>query len=262
MRTLLIIMILICAFPAFSQAQTKAKAKSTHKSPVVTESTGTAQIIHQTEITLQEHQQKLELEQKAIEKKLARLASKNQKSAQANREKLKNRLKTLAATLKSIKRDRKTVAATQKAYQPKFGSLLSIQAREKDVKKQSLTQRDILAIEVSEPSKSAIMAEILSKTDEKRLMQIVTVLIDHTGTMDASEKEYWRNLPPSIPFEHRFRLLEILATERQKLASLEKTCKSDMQQLNKRHIAEWEKINAKGTGDKKGPVRKPKGHRP
>lgn len=259
MRAFLIIMILICAFPAFSQAQPKTKA--THKSPVAAKNNGTVQIIHQTEITLQGHQQALELEKKATEKKLARLAAKNQKSAQANREQLKNRLKTLEAMLKSIKRDKKTVAAARNDYQKKFGSLLSVQAQEKSAKKQSPTQRDILAIEVSEPSKSAIMAEILSKTDEKRLMQIVTILIDHTGTMDSAEKEYWRNLPPATPFEHRFRLLEILATERQKLAALERTCKSDIQQLNNHHLAEWGKVNAKGATNKKSPVRKPKGHR-
>lgn len=258
MRTLLIIMILICAFPAYSQAQTKAKA--THKSPVATGDTGTVQIIRQTEITLQAHQQALELEKKATEKKLARLATKNQKSAQANREQLKNRLKTLDATLKSIKRDTKTVAAARNDYQKKFGSLLSIQAQEKGTKKQPPTQRDIIAIEVSEPSKSAIMAEILNKTDEKRLLQIVTILIDHTGTMDKTEKEYWRNLPPATPFEHRFRLLEILATERQKLAALERTCKSDIQQLNNHHLAEWGKVNAKGASEKKGAPRKPRGH--
>lgn len=257
MRALLLIMILICAFPASSQAQTKAKA--THKSPVAAENTGTAQIIHQTEITLQAHQQALDLEKKATEKKLARLAAKNQKSAQANREQLKNRLKTLEATLKSIKRDTKTVAAARNDYQKKFGSLVSVQAQEKGAIKQS-PQRDILAIEVSEPSKSAIMAEILNKTDEKRLMQIVAILIDHTGTMDSAEKEYWRNLPPSTPFEHRFRLLEILATERQKLAALERTCKSDIQQLNNHHLAEWGKVNAKGVSEKKGAPRKPKGH--
>ncbi|MCX5874840.1 MAG: hypothetical protein NT087_00810 [Deltaproteobacteria bacterium] len=260
MRALLIIMILICAFPAYSQAQTKATA--THKKPVAPENTGTAQIIHQTEITLQEHQQALELEKKATEKKLARLAAKNQKSAQANREQLKNRLKTLEATLKSIKRDTKIVAAARNDYQKKFDSLVSVQAQEKGAKKQSLTQRDIIAIEASEPSKSAIIAEILNKTDEKRLMQIVTILIDHTGTMDKTEKEYWRNLPPATPFEHRFRLLEILATERQKLAALERTCNSDIQQLNKHHLAEWGKVTAKGATDKKAPVRKPKGHRP
>ena len=258
MRTLLAIMILISAFPAFSQAQGQA----THKRPVISENKGTVQIIRQTEITLQEHQQTLELEKKTTEKKLARLVAKNQKSAQANREQLKNRLKTLKATLKSIKRDKKIVAAAKNEYQRKFGSLVSMQAREKDSKKQPLTQRDIIAIEVSEPSKNAIMAEILSKTDENRLMQIVTILIDHTGTMDNAEKEYWRNLPPATPFEHRFRLLEILATERQKLAALERTCKSEIQQLNKHHLAEWDKVNGKGAGDKKGPVRKPKGHRP
>lgn len=253
-------MILLCAFPALSQAKTKAKPA--HKSPVATKNTETIQLIHQTEITLQRHQQALEIEKKATEKKLARLTAKNQKSAQANQEQLKSRLKNMEAALKSIKRDRKTVAAAQNDYQKKFGSLVSIQAQEKSAKKQSLTQRDIVAIEASEPSKNAMIAEILSKTDEKRLMQIVTILIDHTGTMDKTEKEYWRNLPPSTPFEHRFRLLEILATERQKLAALERTCKSDIQQLNKHHLAEWEKVNGKGATDKKVPVRKPKGHRP
>jgi len=239
-------MILICAFPAFSQAQT------THKRPVIAEDKGTAQLIRRTESTLQEHQQTLELEKKATEKKLARLTPKKQKSAQANREKLKNRLKTLEATLKSIKRDKKTLASTRNDYQKKFGSLDTMQAREKEFKKQPLAaQRDLLAIELSEPSKNTIIDEILNKKDGKRLMQIVTILIDHTGTMDAAEKEYWRNIPPDTPFEHRFKLLEILATERQKLAALERIHKSDIQQLSKRHMAEWEKICTKGAGDKK-----------
>lgn len=253
MKTLLIILTLICAFPSFSQAQT------THKRPLIAEDKGTAQIIRQTENTLQDHQQTLELEKKATEKKLARLAAKNQKSAQAAREKLKNRLKALNATLKSIQRDKKTLASTRNEYQKKFGSPATMQAREKEFKKQPLAaQRDILAIELSEPSKNAIMAEILNKKDDKRLMQIVTILIDHTGTMDAPEKEYWRNLPPDIPFEHRFRLLEILATERQKLAALERTHKSDIQQLNKQHMAEWERVCAKSAGDKKRPASKAK----
>ena len=246
MKTLLIILSLLCAFPALSQA------KDSGKRPVTAENNGTPQLIQQTENTLQEHQKTLEVEKKATEKKLARLASKNQKSAQADREKLKNRLKKLEATLKSIQRDKKTLAATRDAYQKKFGSPAAMQAREKDFKKQPLaTQRDILAIELSEPSKNAVMAEILDKKDEKRLMQIVRILIDHTGTMDAPEKKYWRNLPPDIPFEHRFRLLEILATERQKLAALEKTYKSDIQQLSTQHMAEWQRVCAKGAGDKK-----------
>lgn len=258
MRTLLVIMILIFACPAFSQAQVKA----THKRPVIVEATGTPQIIRQSEITLQEHQQALELEKQDTEKKLKHLSSKKQKSAQANQEKLKNRLKTLEATLKSIKRDQKKLAATRNEYQPKFGSLLSIQAREKKGIKQLLTQRDIIAIEISEPSKNAIMAEISSNNDDNRLAQIVKVLIDHTKTMDASEKDYWRNLPPSTPFEHRFRLLEILATERQKLAALERACTADVQQLNKHHATEWDRVRAKGTTDKKSPPPKRKGHRP
>ncbi len=258
MRMLLVILIFLFACPAFSQAQVKA----TKKHPVLTESTGTAQIIRQSEITLQEHQQALELEKRETEKKLKRLSSKKQKSAQANQEKLKSRLKTLEATLKSIKREQKKLATIKNEYQPKFGSLLSIQARDKEVKKQSLTQRDIIAIEISEPSKNAVMAEIASNNDDKRLAQIVKVLIDHTKTMDASEKGYWRNLPPSTPFEHRFRLLEILATERQKLATLERACKAEVEQLNKHHATEWERLRAKGASDKKAPPPKRKRHRP
>jgi DNA repair exonuclease SbcCD ATPase subunit len=246
MKTLLIILTLLCAFPVLSQA------KATGKRPVNAENNETAQLITQTENTLQEHQKRLEVEKKATEKKLARLASKKQKSAQADREQLKNRLKKLEATLKSIQRDQKTLASTRNEYQKKFGSPAAMQAREKAFKKPPLaTQRDILAIELSEPSKNAMMSEILNKKDAKRLMQIVAILIDHTGTMDAQEKEYWRNLPPDIPFEHRFRLLEILATERQKLAALERTHKSDIQQLNKQHMAEWQRVCAKDAGDKK-----------
>ena len=254
MKTLLIFLAMLCAFPAISQAQTA------HKRPVIAEGNETAQLLRQTETALQEHQQALEVEKKATEKKLARLAAKNQKSVQADREKLKNRLKTLDGALKSIKRDKKTLASTRNEYQKKFGSPANIQAWEKEFKKQPLAvQRDIRAIELSEPSKNAIMTEILNKKDAKRLMQIVTILIEHTGTMDAAEKEYWRNLPPDIPFEHRFRLLDILATERQKLAALERSHQSDIQQLNKQHMAEWEKVSAKSAGNKKRPAAKAKG---
>lgn len=202
----------------------------------------------------------MEAEKRATAKKLTRLSAKNQKSTQADREKLKNRLKALEATLKSIQRDKKKLASALNEYQRKFGSLVSIHAREKALGKQPLTQRDIIAIEVSEPSKNALMAEILSTQNDKRLMQIVTILIDHTGTMDDSEKEYWKKLPPSIPFEHRFRLLDILATERHKLAAFERTYTAEIQQLNTQHLAEWERIQSQGTSAKKSPQRKPRGH--
>ncbi len=256
MRALMALVLLICAFPALSQAQSQA----TNKRPVLTENTGTVRIIRQIKITLQKHQQTIEVEKRAAEKKLTRLSAKNQKSTQADREKLKRRLKILEATLKSIQRDKKKLASAFNEYQRKFGSLVSIHAQEQALGKQPLTRRDIITIEVSEPSKNAIMAEILSTQNDKRLGQIVTILIDHTGTMDASEKEYWRNLPPSIPFEHRFRLLDILATERQKLAALERSYTAEIQQLNTQHLAEWKRIHSQGTNAKKSPQRKPRGH--
>ena len=254
MRVLLVMMTLILAFPAFSHA----KAQATHNRPVSTEGKGTLQSILQSETTLQEHQQAMELELRDTQKKLARLSTKKQKSIQANREKLQNRLKKLETTLKSIKRDKKTLASIRNEYQEKFGSLLSIQTQEKAGKKLASPQRDVIAIEMSEPSKTALLTEISSNQDDKRLMKIVTILIDHTKTMDDAEKQYWRNLPPSIPFEHRFRLLDILATERQNLAALEKTYKPKVQRLNKHHMADWEMIRAKGSGDKKIPAAKGK----
>ncbi|HIJ89705.1 MAG: hypothetical protein OEV89_02485 [Desulfobulbaceae bacterium] len=256
MRALLVIMSLIYVFPAFSQAQAQTKSSP----PVSAETKGTVQTIRQLEATLQEHQQAIELEKKATEKKIARLSPQKKKSARTTREKLKNRLKTLEAVLKSIKRDKKILAATLKEYQPKFGSLAGIHAQGKELGKQPVPQRDIIAIETSEPAKNAIMAEILDNKDDMRLMQLVNILITHTKTMDESEKEYWRNLPPSIPFEHRFRLLDILATERQKLAALERICNSDIQQLNKHHLAEWKKIRTKNAAETKSPPRKPRKH--
>lgn len=256
MRTFLIIMTLIYAFPAFSQAEIPVAKKR----PAIIENKGTAQTIRQIENSLQEHQHAMELEKRATEKKLARLAQKNHKSAKANREKLKNRLKTLEAALKSIQHDKKKLAATRKEYQLKFSPLASIHLREKALEKHPVLQRDIVAIEQSEPSKNGVMAEIADNKDETRLMQIVTILIAQTNTMGDTEKEYWRNLPPSIPFEYRFRLLDILATERLKLAALERTYASNIRQLNNHQLAEWNKVHPKGAGGAKNPVRNRKGH--
>lgn len=58
--------------------------------------------------------------------------------------------------------------------------------------------------------------------------------------MDDSQRQYWFDMLPSMNTDQVNRLLEILETERAKLDELEKKYQSEVEQLNQKHVTQWE----------------------
>lgn len=158
---------------------------------------------------------------------------------------LKNKIQLLNDQLRAIEQDKAILIASLTEYQKKFGSLISINVREEELKKYSASDRDIMAIEMSQESKNAVMAEVLTNHDDERLMRIVEVLMRDTNTMDDTERTYWKKILPTINFEQRFRFLDILATERIKLAELERTFLVEIKKLNEMQLKKLAETLAK-----------------
>jgi hypothetical protein len=58
--------------------------------------------------------------------------------------------------------------------------------------------------------------------------------------MDDSERQYWFDILPSMNADQVQRLTDILETERKKLDELEKKYQTEIENLNQKHIAEWQ----------------------
>jgi hypothetical protein len=65
-------------------------------------------------------------------------------------------------------------------------------------------------------------------------------LIIETKSMDDDEKQYWFNILPIMTYEQIRRLLDILVIETKKLIELELKYQQEIQELNKKHLKEWE----------------------
>lgn len=247
MKVLLLVVVLLSySFPVFSQ--TSQPINANNHSTIITENKGTITIIRQTGITLEEHQKAIELEKREAEKRLKQMHTNKHKTDKTKITELRNRVKILEETLRSIERDKEILAVSLNKYQEKFGSLVSIKTRENQLEKQQPTDRDIIAIEMSEQSKNAVLAEILSNKDDKRMMDIIQILLPDTDSIENTEKEYWKKILPSVKFEHRFKFLDILAAERQRLAAIEKTYDIDVKRLLEKHSEEWERIRSSNKG--------------
>lgn len=66
-------------------------------------------------------------------------------------------------------------------------------------------------------------------------------LINHTSSMDDQEKQYWKELLPTMKKEHRQKLFDILKTEKQKLDNLEQKYREITRELNERRLQEFER---------------------
>ena len=61
-----------------------------------------------------------------------------------------------------------------------------------------------------------------------------------TESMDDSERQYWFDILPSMNADQVLRLTDILETERRKLDDLEKKYQLEIENLNQKHVAEWQ----------------------
>jgi len=63
--------------------------------------------------------------------------------------------------------------------------------------------------------------------------------------MDDTERQYWFDILPSMNADQVQRLTDILETERRKLDELEKKYQTEIENLNQKHVVEWQWIELK-----------------
>ncbi len=84
---------------------------------------------------------------------------------------------------------------------------------------------------------------------EQQYSELVKLVLA-TESMDNSEKQYWFDILPSMSNDQIDRLFDILETERKKLEELEIRYQEEIQNLNEKHLIEWQEFQSKDTRDK------------
>ncbi len=109
------------------------------------------------------------------------------------------------------------------------------------------------------PSYKKTFAQLVADSDCKKINVSNAIVNDNeklsklvlkTESMDCEEKQYWFDILPSMTDIQINRLYEILDTEVQKLAALEKKYIKEMKCLNNRHLFEWKTFKKKKGGGK------------
>lgn len=75
-------------------------------------------------------------------------------------------------------------------------------------------------------------------------------LILETESMENDEKQYWFDIMPSMTDDQIDRLFNILDTERKKLDALEEKYKTEIKELNEKHLIEWQEFQLKDSKKK------------
>lgn len=78
----------------------------------------------------------------------------------------------------------------------------------------------------------------VSKESLKKHTELITLIAD-TESMDQKEKQEWLTRLPTLAAGQTDRILDILRTEKQKLANLEKEYQEESHQLDIKHSREW-----------------------
>jgi len=86
--------------------------------------------------------------------------------------------------------------------------------------------------------KGTITFSVLDEIQTKypRLIELVLA----TESMDDTERQYWFDILPSMNADQVQRLTDILETERKKLDELEKKYQTEIENLNEKHVVEWQ----------------------
>ena len=86
--------------------------------------------------------------------------------------------------------------------------------------------------------KGTITFSILDEIQTKypRLIELILA----TESMDDTERQYWFDILPSMNADQVQRLTDILETERRKLDELEKKYQTEIENLNQKHVVEWQ----------------------
>lgn len=75
-------------------------------------------------------------------------------------------------------------------------------------------------------------------------------LILETESMENDEKQYWFDIMPSMTDDQIDRLYNILDTEKKKLEALEEKYRTEIKELNEKHLIEWQEFQLKDSKKK------------
>ncbi|MBA4337099.1 hypothetical protein C0416_05010 [bacterium] len=70
-------------------------------------------------------------------------------------------------------------------------------------------------------------------------------LILNTESMDDEEREYWFQILPIMTTDQIEKFKNILVTEKQQLAKLDKEYEADLAKINEKHLQEWQEFESK-----------------
>ncbi len=70
-------------------------------------------------------------------------------------------------------------------------------------------------------------------------------LIKETESMNEEERNYWFQILPIMTEDQIKKFRDILVTEKEQLASLDKEYEKELQKLNEKHLLEWKDFEAK-----------------
>lgn len=75
-------------------------------------------------------------------------------------------------------------------------------------------------------------------------------LIIASASMNDDERQYWFSILPIMTDDQVARLREILATEKQKLAEIDTKYQKQLDQINDKHLIEWQSMKSKEQKEK------------
>lgn len=75
-------------------------------------------------------------------------------------------------------------------------------------------------------------------------------LIIGSASMNDDERQYWFSILPIMTQDQVNRLREILTTEKQKLAEIDQKYQKQLDEINQKHLIEWQAMKMKENKDK------------
>ncbi|MCC6643466.1 hypothetical protein IT411_01845 [Candidatus Peregrinibacteria bacterium] len=91
----------------------------------------------------------------------------------------------------------------------------------------------------AKPEKYAIPKLVMEKYPD------LVELVKTTESMDDQEREYWFQIMPIMTAEQIEKFRNILITEKEQLAELDKEYEDELNRLNEKHLLEWKEFESK-----------------
>lgn len=96
----------------------------------------------------------------------------------------------------------------------------------------------------------AVLAKFdIPETVKKQYPDLIPLILE-TESMTDDERQYWFQILPIMTDDQVVRLREILASEKEKLAEIDKEYEREVKSINVKHVAEWKTFAAKEKREK------------